>query len=49
MEKKKETKDKQVMTRFTPAEYEQIEKRAKKEGRTISNILHTAMMAYLNN
>lgn len=47
MNQKKEKKDKQVMTRFTPSEYEKIEKRAKEEGRSISNILHTAMMAYL--
>ena len=49
MEKKKETKDKQVMTRFTNAEYAQVEKKAKEEGRTIANLLHTATMAYLNN
>ena len=49
MEKKKETKDKQVMTRFTPSEYAKVEECAKKEGRTIANLLHTAMMTYLNN
>lgn len=48
MTEKKETKDKQTMTRFTPSEYEKVEQKAKEEGRTVSNLIHTATMAYLN-
>ena len=47
-DKKKETKSVQVNLRFTPSEVKAIQKRAEEEGRTPSNLIHTVMMAYLN-
>lgn len=49
MAEKKETKDKQVQTRYTMEEYAKLKERADKEGRTVSNLTHTVMMNYLNN
>lgn len=49
MADKKETKDKQVQTRYTLEEYEKLKERAEKEGRTVSNLTHTVIMNYLNN
>lgn len=48
MKQKKETKDIQKMTRFTPSEYEKVNEKAKEEGRTVSNLIHTATMEYVN-
>ena len=49
MAEKKETKDKQIQTRFTWAEYDVLKKRAEEEGRTVSNLIHTATVIYLKN
>ena len=47
MTDEKKTKDKQVQTRYTQAEYEDLKAQAEKEGRNVSNLTHTVMMAYL--
>ena len=47
MTNEKQTKDKQVQTRYTWAEYEDLKAQAEKEGRNVSNLTHTVMMAYL--
>ena len=49
MEKKKETKEKQVQVRYTPSEYAALKKKAEQEGRTVSNLLHYVSMDYVNN
>ena len=43
----KENKMMQVQTRFTNSEYEQIQNQARLESRSISNLIHTVMMNYL--
>jgi len=49
MEKKKETRTEKVMVRFTPSERKALEEQAAKEGRTLSNLVHTKSVADLNN
>ena len=37
----------QVQTRFTKTEKERLEKQASKEGRSVSNLIHTVILDYL--
>ena len=43
----KETKMIQVQSRFTPSEMELLRRQAEAEGRSISNLIHTVIVAYL--
>lgn len=49
MSEKKENKTKQIQTRFTEAEVELLKAKAKEEGRTVSNLIHTIVITNLNN
>lgn len=43
------TKDTRVQVRLDKELYEQAMEKAKEENRTISNLIRTALIAYLNN
>lgn len=47
MEKKTETKDKQVQVRYTPSEYMALKRQADEECRSVSNLLHKISTNYL--
>ena len=49
MSEKKENKTIQIQTRFTQAEAELLKAKAKEQGRTVSNLIHTLVITNLNN
>lgn len=48
MKDKSERKTNQLQSRFTDSELAKIEAKASEEGRTISNLIHTVIMEYVN-
>ena len=48
MDKKKETKSRKIQVRYTPSDYAALEKKAEKEGRTVSGLLRYLSMNYVN-
>lgn len=44
-----ENKDKIIQVRVEEELHEQVKKKAEEENRTISNLIRTALIAYLNN
>ena len=48
MDKIKEKRDRQVQIRIAPTEYKLLEKKAEEENRTVSNLVRTVLLNYIN-
>lgn len=48
MDKIKEKRDRQVQIRLTPTEYKLLEQKAAEDNRTVSNLVRTVLLNYIN-
>lgn len=48
MDKIKEKRDRQVQIRLTPTEYKLLEQKAEEDNRTVSNLVRTVLLNYIN-